>query len=64
MPAKRRARTASTITFEEFTEVSLGAVLRALESRKLPGGPIIIGIIYDPTQRLRSGIASQTSRSE
>jgi hypothetical protein len=64
MPAKRRARTASTITFEEFTEVSLGAVLRALEARQLPRGPIIIGIIYDPTQRQRLGIASRTAGSE
>jgi len=45
-PIKRTA--ASSITIEEFTEVTLGAVLRALEARKLPRGPIIIGIIWMP----------------
>jgi len=64
MPAKRRARTASTISFEEFAEVSLSAVLRALEARQLPRGPIIIGIVYDPTQRLRSGIATRVTSGE
>jgi hypothetical protein len=36
------------ITFEEFTELTLGGVLRAIESRKLPPGPIIFGIIWTP----------------
>jgi hypothetical protein len=36
------------ITFDQFTEVTLNAVLRAIEARRFPGGPIIIGIIYNP----------------
>jgi hypothetical protein len=50
MPAKRPTRTAPSISFEQFAEVSLNAVLRALEARQLPRGPIIIGIIYDPAR--------------
>lgn len=41
-------RRASQISLEEFTEVTVGAVLRAIEARKFPRGPIIIGIIYTP----------------
>jgi len=37
-----------SITFEQFTESTMTAVLRAVEARKLPHGPIIIGIIWSP----------------
>jgi hypothetical protein len=37
-----------SITFEQFTESTMSAVLRAVEARKLPHGPIIIGIIWNP----------------
>src|SRR6266567_4186429 len=39
---------ASKITFEQFTESTMGAVLRAVDARKLPHQPIIIGIIWHP----------------
>jgi len=39
---------AAQITFEQFTETTLGAVLRAVEAQKLPHRPILIGIIWNP----------------
>ena len=36
------------ITFEQFTESTVGAVLRAVEAQKLPHRPILIGIIWNP----------------
>jgi len=39
---------AAQITFEQFTETTLRAVLRAVEAQKLPHRPIIIGIIWNP----------------
>jgi hypothetical protein len=36
------------ISFEQFTESTLGAVLRAVEAQKLPHAPIIIGIVWNP----------------
>jgi hypothetical protein len=39
---------ASQITFEQFTESTLGAVLRAVEAQKLPHSPIVIGIVWNP----------------
>lgn len=41
-------RRPAKITLEEFTEVTLAGVLRAIEARKLPLGPIIFGIIWTP----------------
>ncbi len=64
MPAKGRVRSAATISFEDFAEVSLAAVLRALETHQLPRGPIIIGIIYDPTQRQRLGTSPRATGVE
>ena len=46
MPKKQRK--AASISFEQFTEVTTAALLRALEVRKLPYGPILIGIVYYP----------------
>jgi hypothetical protein len=39
---------ADRITFEQFTESTVGAVLRAAQAHKLPHAPIIIGIIWNP----------------
>ncbi len=44
----RTSQKAATISFEQFTEVATAALLRALETRKRPFGPILIGIIYYP----------------
>ncbi|GEM_PF-5591758 len=41
-------RRAASISFEHFTEVTTAALLRALELRRGPFGPILIGIIYYP----------------
>ncbi len=40
--------TPQSITFEQFTESTMAAVLRATAARKLPNGPIIIGVIWTP----------------
>ncbi len=45
MAAPRRA---ASIPFDQFTEQTLSAVLRAVEAQKLPQRPIIIGIIWNP----------------
>jgi hypothetical protein len=39
---------ATSIAFDQFTESTLGAILRAVEAQKLPHLPIIIGIIWNP----------------
>lgn len=39
---------AASIPFDQFTESTLAAVLRAVELQKLPRSPIIIGIIWLP----------------
>ena len=44
----RKSQKAASISFEQFTEVTTAALLRALEVRKLPRGPILIGIVYYP----------------
>jgi hypothetical protein len=57
---------AGKITVEDFTEATFNAVLRAIEARKFPHGPIIYGIVYMP-QGLPGEIispAQQVSRSE
>ena len=45
MAASRRA---GVSPFDQFTEETLRAVLRAVEAQKLPQRPIIIGIIWVP----------------
>ncbi len=62
MPREAKSPPARSITFEDFTEVTFQAVLRALEARKLPRGPIIIGIIWAP-EGLR-GLTSMGTTSE
>ncbi|PYR56348.1 MAG: hypothetical protein DMF85_16875 [Acidobacteria bacterium] len=39
---------AAHITFEQFTESTLGAVFRAVQAHKIPHRPIIIGLVFDP----------------
>lgn len=41
-------KVAPQITFEQFTESSMGAVLRAVKAQKLPHQPIIVGLIWHP----------------
>jgi len=53
--------TAPSITFEQFTETTLGAVLRAVEAQKLPHRPILIGIIWNP-EGLPGGAQSGTKK--
>jgi hypothetical protein len=48
MPKEAKPGTARSISLEDFTELTLQSVLRAVEARKLPHGPIIIGIIWLP----------------
>jgi hypothetical protein len=60
--AQKGANAASRITMEEFTEVTLGGVLRAIEARKLPLGPIIYGIIWTPDLGSRVSPAAQRAR--
>jgi hypothetical protein len=40
--------TAAHISVEEFTEATFNAVLRAIDARQFPHGPIIYGIWYLP----------------
>lgn len=63
MPRESKSAGGRSVTVEEFTEVTLGAVLRALEARKLPRGPIIIGIIWAP-EALRGLMGSQSGSTE
>lgn len=51
-----------SIPFDQFTESTLAAVLRAVEAQKLPHLPIIIGIIWNP-QGL-SGVQGAAIKSE
>jgi hypothetical protein len=56
--SKRSSRaSARSISFDEFTEATFSAVLRATAARKLPHGPIIVGIVYWPELKPPSGIA-------
>lgn len=63
--AERPRSRAAKISFEEFTEVTLASVLRAVEARKLPLGPIIVGIIWTPElgARLSQTLESRTTRA-
>jgi hypothetical protein len=59
MPTDPKApTTAPQITFEQFTESTLGAVFRAVQTHKLPHRPIVIGIIFNPQG---SGYGTQTT---
>ena len=51
---------AASIPFDQFTESTLAAILRAVQAQKLPHLPIIIGIIWNP-QGL-PGIQGQVNR--
>jgi hypothetical protein len=44
----RASTPAAQISFEEFTESTMTAVLRAVDAHKLPHAPIIIGIVWNP----------------
>jgi len=59
---KARAQ-ASRVTFDQFVEVTFSAMLRALEARKLPTGPILIGIIWRPEAGARGGIGQPLGRA-
>ncbi len=51
MAEQRREASApslGSIRFDEFTESTMRAILRAVEAQKLPHGPILIGIIWRP----------------
>lgn len=48
VPSPAASKVAPQITFEQFTESSIGAVLRAVKAQKLPHQPIIIGVIWHP----------------
>jgi len=48
MAKEGKSGKAPSISLEDFTELTLQSVLRAVEARKLPHGPIIIGIIWLP----------------
>jgi hypothetical protein len=59
-------RTAAKIPFDEFVGTTLASLLRALQTQRLPHGPIIIGIIYQPEELGRTtvaGIGRARSRS-
>jgi len=47
-PSATAPAAASQITFEQFTESTMGAVLRAVNAQKIPHQPIIIGLIWHP----------------
>jgi len=48
---------AAKIPFEDFTVAVSSALLRAIETRKLPRGPILVGIILWPAD-IRPGAGS------
>ena len=55
------------LPFDQFVEVTLASLLRALEARKVPHGPILIGIIYRPEEPVakgggRAGVVGRTRR--
>jgi hypothetical protein len=52
------------IAVEDFTQVAFEGVLRAIEARnredfRLPYGPIIYGIVWDPDMQLREVFGPQ-----
>lgn len=59
----KAAAKAPRITFDQFVEVTFSAMLRALEARKLPHGPILIGIIWRPEAGGRGGIGQPLGRA-
>jgi hypothetical protein len=44
------------IALDHFIEVTMQSVLRALIARKLPVGPILVGLIYRPGEGLRGEV--------
>jgi len=52
----------ASIPFDQFTESTLAAVLRAVETQKLPHLPIIIGIIWNPQGAF--GVQGTTIKTE
>ena len=48
VPSPPAVKAAPQITFEQFTESSMGAVLRAVSAQKLAHQPIIVGLIWHP----------------
>jgi hypothetical protein len=53
MPAKSLP---ANISVSEFTEATFAAVMRAIEARQFPRGPIIYGIIYLPQEVGAAGL--------
>jgi len=47
-PKATTASTATSIPFDQFTESTLGAVMRAANAHKLSHVPIVIGVIFHP----------------
>jgi hypothetical protein len=43
------------MTFEEFTEKTLGAVFRAAKAHRVWPGPIVVGVMVDPGKGLYGG---------
>jgi len=64
--SKGRASMASQrIAVEDFTQVAFEGVLRAIEARnredfRLPYGPIIYGIVWDPEFQVREVFGPQS----
>ncbi|HUI84588.1 MAG TPA: hypothetical protein VL240_10205 [Candidatus Binatia bacterium] len=47
-PSAPKATTAGSIPFDQFTESTMSAVMRAAAAQKLSHVPIVIGIIFHP----------------
>src|SRR5262245_54377043 len=48
MPDDPKPKPPSGMTFEHFTESTLGAVFRAAKNNKVAHGPILIGVLVNP----------------
>jgi hypothetical protein len=48
VPVTAAQAAARPITFEQFTESAMGAVLRAVTANRLTHAPVIIGVIWHP----------------
>jgi len=48
MPKVATANTATSIPFDQFTESTMAAVLRAASAQRLSHIPIVIGVIFHP----------------
>ena len=58
--ARSMEKVAGRITVDEFTQVTFNAVLKALQERKVPHGPLIYGIIWLP-EGVRSGVGAEAT---